>query len=158
MSKDRKLDDLAALPLSATASRAELERIAQCCTQARVRPGAVLCRQGAVARQVLVVEDGHAAVHVDGRQVDELVRGDIFGEAAVLATAKYDATVTAVDCMRVLVFTPEEFSAVLAVAPLVAVRVLQARAARHDAAPQHLAHRATVPAQRSDSRLPHAHA
>ncbi len=158
MTNDRKLDDLAGLPLFTTASRAELERIAQCFTQVPVEPGQVLCRQGAVVRQVLVVEDGRASVHVDGRHVDDLVRGDVVGEAAAFDTARYDATVRAVDPLRVLVCTPAEFSTLLAVAPHVAMGVLRARAARHAAAPQHLEQLVTVPAQRSGSRLPHAHA
>jgi CRP-like cAMP-binding protein len=156
MIKDSKLGDLARIPLFTKATRRDLERIGQCSTQVRVSPGQVLCRQGVLARQVIVLEDGHASVDVDGRQVDELVRGDVFGEAAVLATARYDGTVIALDAVRLLVFTPAEFSTLLAVAPFVAERLLRARAARVGSASSRCQERLFVPAQRTSSDVPHA--
>ena len=149
MRKDRKLQDLAGIPLFAEVDRRELDRIAQSSTQVRVTTGQALCRQGRLARQLVLVEAGHAAVLVDGRQVDVLARGDFFGETAVLGSQRYAATVIASTPMLVLTFTRPELSSVLPAAPTVAARMLRAVAGRRSAAVPVPGQAVGVPAQRS---------
>lgn len=124
MRTDKKLEQLAGLRLFAGADRKQLDRIAGCCTEVRLSAGQVLCRQGRLAREVIVLDDGHAWVHVDGRQASELLPGDVFGGIAVLTAQPYPATVTASTAVRALTLTCAELRAVLDAAPMLAARML----------------------------------
>ena len=124
MRKDDKVEHLAGIRLFAGADRKQLDRIAGCCTEVRLSAGQVLCRQGRFARELLVIDDGHASVQVDGRQAYELGPGDVFGGIAVLAAQKHAATVTASTAVRVLTLTRAELRAVLDAAPMLAARIL----------------------------------
>lgn len=143
MVKDGKLEHLAGVPLFAGVDRKQLDRIAGCCTEVRFSAGQVLCRQGRMARELLVVDEGHAWVHVDGRQAYELGPGDVFGGVAVLGAQEHTATVTASTAVRVLTLTRAELCAVLDVAPMLAARLLRTVAVHQPA---------TTPPQRCGDR------
>lgn len=125
MWKDRKVEQMAGIPLFAGADHTQLDRIAGCCTQVRLPAGKVLCRQGQVARELLVVEEGHAWVQVDDRKMYELAPGDYFGGLALLAGQESSATLTASTAMAVLTLTRAELCSVLDAAPFLAPRLLR---------------------------------
>ncbi len=134
MCKDMKLDQLAGISLFAGAGRRELERIAQLSTGVWLPAGEVLCCQGTRACELIVVREGLATVHIDGRQVGVLVPGDFFGELPLLSGQAYTATVRAATPMHVLMLTRAEFSSLLDDAPVVAARILRTLGARRWAA------------------------
>lgn len=144
MVKDYKLQHLAGVPLFAGADRKQLDRIAGCCTEVRLSPGQVLCRQGGVARELILVDEGHASAQVDGRLAYELGPGDVVGGIAVLSAQRYAATVVASTSIRVLTLTRAEVCAVLDAAPMLAVRLLRTVAVRESV---------TVPPQPRDGRV-----
>jgi CRP/FNR family cyclic AMP-dependent transcriptional regulator len=125
MCEDMKLERLASIPLFAGTGPRELRRIAQLSTDVRLPAGETLCRQGRRAREMIIVHEGLATVHVDGRQVGVLVPGDFFGELPLLSGQAYTATATAATPMHVLILTRAEFASLLEDAPVVAARILR---------------------------------
>jgi CRP-like cAMP-binding protein len=125
MCKDMKLDRLSGIPLFAGTGRRELQRIAQLTTGVWLPASEVLCRQGTRAREMIIVQEGLATVHMDGRQVGVLVPGDFFGELPLLSGQAYTATVMAATPTHVLILTRAEFSSLLEDAPVVAARILR---------------------------------
>ncbi len=83
---------------------------------------------------MIIVQEGLATVHIDGRQVGVLVPGDFFGELPLLSGQAYTATVMAATPMHVLMLTRTEFSSLLEDAPVVAARILKTLGARRWAA------------------------
>ncbi len=134
MCKDMKLDRLAGIPLFAGTGRRELERIGQLSTGVWLPASEVLCCQGTRACEMIIVQEGLATVHMDGRQVGVLVPGDFFGELPLLSGQAYTATVIAATPMHVLMLTRAEFSSLLEDAPVVAARILRTLGGRRWAA------------------------
>lgn len=152
MCKDRKLEKLADITLFAGADRKQLGRIAGCCTEVRLPRGQVICRQGRLAREFIIVEEGQASLQVDDRSVYELAPGDCFGDLALLTGQENDATVTASTAMTVLTLTCAELCSVLDAAPFVAARMLKTRAVtgrQSHAVPDQRGPHAAVPHQTS---------
>lgn len=117
MSKDMELDGLAGISLFAGMGRGELQRIAQLSTGVWLPASEVLCRQGTRAREMIIVQEALATVHMDGRQVGVLVPGDFFGELPLHSGQVYTATVMAATPMHVLILTRAEFSSSLEETP-----------------------------------------
>ena len=92
--------------------------------------GAALMREGRTGRECFVLLDGEAIVTIGNETMAVLGPGDIAGEMAVIEHEPRVATVTAWSSVRALVFTAQEFDSVLDHVPAVAMRVLQALAAR----------------------------
>ncbi|HVM27678.1 MAG TPA: cyclic nucleotide-binding domain-containing protein [Mycobacteriales bacterium] len=126
MRKDAKIDRLAGIPLFEGASRKQLDRIAQLCTEVRLGAGTVLCREGEAGSEFFVLESGTVRVSARGQQLAVLGPGSFFGELALLDAGPRTATVTAEEECTVLVLSRQEFAAVLEDEPQVAVRMLPA--------------------------------
>jgi protein lysine acetyltransferase len=99
MASSRVVTDLSRLELFSGRSEPELAALAAMLTPIDASAGAVLARQGEVARSFLLIAMGEAAVVRDdgsgARQVGTVAAGSIVGELSVLRAAPRSATVTA---------------------------------------------------------------
>jgi CRP-like cAMP-binding protein len=114
------------VPFFAGLGKSELEQVGQWTTQLDLPEGKVLGRQGSVAYEFFVIEDGTAVVTIDGERVTELGPGDFFGEIGLLESDRRTATVTATTPIRVIVMLGSEFRAMEREMPHVAQRVREA--------------------------------
>jgi CRP-like cAMP-binding protein len=122
------------IPFFAGLSKRELEQVGQWTTELDVPEGRILGREGSVAYEFFVLEDGVAEVTIDGSHVADLGPGDFFGEIGLLERERRTATVTAKTPIRVIVMLGSEFRAMEREMPDVARRVREAieeRLARH---------------------------
>lgn len=116
-------DDLLALLRSigpfANIDASWLSKIGDDLRPRRVDPGAILVAQGDSASSLFIVASGRLEVLVrdepDGeeRRVDELSRGSIFGEIALIVGGRRSATVRALTTADVLEFSRESFTELL---------------------------------------------
>jgi voltage-gated potassium channel len=90
-------------------SKHELEEVARLADEVEVDAGRVLGREGSIAYEFFVIEDGTASVEVDGRHVVDLGPGEWFGEIGLLAADRRTATVTAKTPMRLAVIFGPNF-------------------------------------------------
>jgi CRP/FNR family transcriptional regulator len=118
------------IPLFESVSRKGIRSIVQAASEADVRAGKTLVREGQHGRELYVVLSGTAVVTQKGRKVAELVPGDFFGEMAFLNPAPRSATVTAYSDMRLLVLGPREMGVIVDREPTIARRLLEAMAKR----------------------------
>ncbi|MGH2951930.1 MAG: Crp/Fnr family transcriptional regulator [Solirubrobacterales bacterium] len=128
--KDTKLKRLAKVPLFATCSKRDLNRIAALADEVDVPAGRVLMKQGEPGRECFVIMSGSAKVSVRGRRSTMLGPGDCFGEMALLHRAPRSATVTAESDSHLLVLGSRDFSDLIDDVPTVARNVLVAVAER----------------------------
>jgi len=95
------------LDLFSGLSARELDEVARLTDEVAVEAGRVLGREGEIAYEFFVIEEGTASVEVDGRHVVDLGPGEWFGEIGLLAKERRTATVTAATPMRLaVVFGP----------------------------------------------------
>jgi len=104
--------DLKSIPLFSHLSRKELALVARHADEATAEPGQVLAREGEVAREFFVINEGTATVTKDGAVINHLGPGDFFGEIGLLETPRRVATVTADKAMRLIVMFGPEFTLV----------------------------------------------
>ena len=114
------------IPFFAGLGKRELAQVGQWTTELDVAEGRVLGREGSVAYEFFVIEDGAAEVTVDGRHLAHLGPGDFFGEIGLLERDRRTATVTATTPLRVIVMLGSEFRAMEREMPEVAQRVRDA--------------------------------
>ena len=116
--------------LFSSLSKKELEELASLTTQLDIPVGTELMREGALAHEFFVIEDGLAEVRLAGERIAELGPGDFFGEIALVETGRRTATVTATRPLRVIAMTRQEFSRMQRDMPAVADRIEAAVRAR----------------------------
>jgi CRP-like cAMP-binding protein len=97
------------LDLFSGLSKHELEEVAQLVDEVDVEAGRVLGREGDIAYEFFVIEEGTVAVEVDGKHVTDLGQGEWFGEIGLLAADRRTATVTAKTPMRLAVIFGPNF-------------------------------------------------
>ena len=119
----KRLRDIA---LFAGLSKGELAQVGQWTTELDLPAGRVLGREGSVAYEFFVIEDGAAKVTIDGEHVTDLGPGDFFGEIGLLERERRTATVTATTPIRVIVMLGSEFRAMEREMPHVAQKVREA--------------------------------
>jgi CRP/FNR family cyclic AMP-dependent transcriptional regulator len=90
-------------------AKTDLAQVAQWADEVEVEAGRVLGREGSIAYEFFVIEDGTARVEIDGREVAELGPGEWFGEIGLLETERRTATVTAKTPMRLAVIFGPNF-------------------------------------------------
>lgn len=131
--KNAKVELIARVPLFGRCTKKELNAIAARADELALPEGRVLVSQGERGREFVVIIDGTADVHRDGRRINQLGRGDFLGEIALLSGAPRTATVTTTSPTRILVLTDAAFKAVTTELPSVQTRLLAALSARlHD--------------------------
>jgi CRP-like cAMP-binding protein len=123
--KDRKVELIGAVPLFASCSKAELQRIATLADELDLAEGATLIREGERGREFLVIVDGTVTVTKRGRKVRDLGSGDFIGEIALVSDVPRTATVTASSPVRLLVVTDRAFRGLVEEMPSIATKVLQ---------------------------------
>jgi CRP/FNR family transcriptional regulator, cyclic AMP receptor protein len=114
---------LKTMPLFSGLSNRELERLAGWIDEVDLPPGKQLLGQGTFAYEFVIIEDGTAAVSIDGVPVNDLGAGDFFGEIALLATPRRTSSVETTSPMRAGVMTGANFRAMIRELPQVAERV-----------------------------------
>ena len=135
---DGKRALLATIPLFQSCSPAELDELERITTDATAAPGEVLCYEGRLAYEFVVVVNGIAELTIEGDRIGTAGPGDFFGEIALLDGKPQVATVTAVTAMDLLVLTRREFVDLLAEVP---------------AAPRRILHRLCALLRRADEEL-----
>ena len=111
-------------------SRAELEKLAGWTFELEVPEGEELMKEGRLAHEFFVIEDGAVEVRVEGERIAELGAGDFFGEIALLEGGTRTATVVATTPLRLIVMSAHEFRRMEQELPAVADRVRSAVRAR----------------------------
>ncbi|MFI5046950.1 MAG: cyclic nucleotide-binding domain-containing protein [Acidimicrobiia bacterium] len=117
---------LVPLPLFADASEDEITEAASHFSERHAEPGAHLSNEGGAGYFFFVIESGTADVSHDGEVVATLGPGDFFGEAAVLATTRRTATVTATTEMTLLEMFGADFAVLEASSPSIHALVRKA--------------------------------
>lgn len=95
-----------------------------------VEPGEHLTREGASGYFFFVVFDGTAEVSRAGATVATFGPGDFFGEAAILATTRRTATITACSPMVVGALFGADFAKLASDSPELHARITQVMRAR----------------------------
>lgn len=121
---------LAQVPLFRGCSKDELKRIDRAATQVDFPTGSVLCQEGAVGRELIMILDGEAVVDRGGTAIATVGPADFIGEMSLLDGGPRSATVTARSDVRALVLPPREFWQVLDEVPAIAHKLLSTIAAR----------------------------
>src|ERR1700690_134705 len=117
-------DELARLALFADLEGAQLEAVAHIFEEAWYAAGTRVVRQGFAGSGFYVILDGEVNVVVDGQTRARLVRGDFFGEAAILLGASPIADIVADGPLRVLHPAGQDLRSFLLAYPRVTYRVL----------------------------------
>jgi CRP/FNR family cyclic AMP-dependent transcriptional regulator len=133
---------LGELELFAGAGRDLLATLAERSVVLDVGKGRELVSEGSEAREFVVILDGHAAVSVAGTPIAYLGAGSCFGEMSLIDGRRRTATVTAASPMQVIVFSREDFLALLAQEPSFCIRILTMVVGRLRLANSQLAERA----------------
>ena len=123
--KNTKVELLQGVPLFASCSKTELERIASLADELDLADGATLIREGERGREFLVIVDGTVRVTKRGKKVRDLGSGDFIGEIALVSDVPRTATVTATSPVRLLVVTDRAFRGLIEEMPSIATKVLQ---------------------------------
>ena len=124
------LDHLARVPLFATCSTKDLQKIAKASDEIAVKAGTTLVDQGQQGREAFIVVDGTAAVKRNGRKITTLGPGAVIGELSLLDRGPRTATVTADTDMTVLVIDQRNFPGVIDQVPALAHKLLATLAGR----------------------------
>jgi CRP-like cAMP-binding protein len=124
------LDLLAQIPLFRGCSKEELKYVDRAATQTEYGAGQVLCTEGAVGRELIMIIDGEAEVQRGGTVVTTVGPGDFIGEMSLLDGGPRSATVTATTDVKALVLPTREFWQVLDEVPALAHRLLRTLAER----------------------------
>ncbi|HZT14988.1 MAG TPA: cyclic nucleotide-binding domain-containing protein [Gaiellaceae bacterium] len=131
--KNAKVELIKAVPLFSRCTRKELEALAAEADELPLPAGRPLTTQGDRGREFMVLVEGTADVHRDGRRINELGPGDFIGEIALLTGMPRTATVTTTSEALLLVLTDRAFRRVVERMPSVQDRVVAALAARLEA-------------------------
>jgi CRP-like cAMP-binding protein len=121
---------LAQVPLFRGCSKDELKHIDRAATRVDYPVGKVLCQEGAVGRELILIIEGQALVERGGQQVATVGPADFIGEMSLLDGGPRSATVTAKTEVHALVLPPREFWQVLDEVPAIAHKLLSTIAAR----------------------------
>ncbi|MGE0028456.1 MAG: Crp/Fnr family transcriptional regulator [Thermoleophilia bacterium] len=97
---------------------------------ARHPAGDVIFTQGDRAEQAYVVRSGTVAIVLEGREVERLEEGAMFGEMAIIESEARSATATAVTDVELAVIDRRAFRRLVAETPFFAENVMKVMAAR----------------------------
>jgi CRP-like cAMP-binding protein len=114
------------VPLFASLSHKELERVSRWADEVDVPEGKKLMIQDALGYEFFVIEDGHAEVSQNGERIRLLGPGDFFGEIALLETGRRTADVVAASPMQLVVMHRREFKQMQRELPDVAAKIERA--------------------------------
>ena len=115
--------ELAAVPLFASLSEADLTEIAGWFEEEHVSEGVKVAGEGAPGYSFFVIVEGTAVVTVDGTELRTLGPGDFFGEVALLDGGRRTASVITTAPARLLVLFGTEFRKLQQSRPDIAVQL-----------------------------------
>ncbi len=125
-----KSEVLREVPLFATCTAAELDKLGGLATESDVHEGQVLCTVGESGGELFVLLAGSAdIVRADGETI-VAGAGEFFGELALLDGGPRTATITMTSDGRVLTMSGQEFRSLLQDVPKIAIRMLAVLGAR----------------------------
>lgn len=125
MSKDKRIDELAAVELFSSCTKKELQRLAGITDLADVPDGKVLCQEGQRGHECFVIREGKVRVSVDGSPVAVLGPGAVVGEMALLSRRPRVARVVADGPVSLYVIGARAFQPMLEDNPGLAMRLLR---------------------------------
>jgi CRP/FNR family transcriptional regulator, cyclic AMP receptor protein len=125
-----KIDLIKRVPLFSSASKHELEEIAQLADEIDLPEGRTVITEGETGREFFVLVEGTADVVRGGKKVASIGPGDFFGEIALISKTPRNASITTTSAARALVITDRAFRQLLDQQPEIAVGVLHALAER----------------------------
>lgn len=128
--KTSAADHLATVPLFASLSKKDLQRVAKASDEVGIEAGRTLVEQGRTGHEFFLIIEGSAAVRRNNRKVTDLGPGQYFGELAILDRGPRSASVVANTDMKVLVLGQREFVGVLDSIPGMAYKLLTVMAQR----------------------------
>ena len=112
------------IPLFAPLSPEQRGRVASFADELEVSEGTKLVREGDLAWEFFVIEEGHAQVlREDGRHVADLGPGDFVGEIAAIDHSRRRASVTSKSPMKLIVMTDYDFRSMASELPGVAAEI-----------------------------------
>ena len=130
MARDPKVDRLAQVELFSGLDDRALGALAGIVDEVTYRDGAVLCREGEIGSEALVLTDGRARVSHAGREVAVLDAPAVAGELALVTKRPRVATVVAVGQVAALSVPANAFDGLLDEHPSIARRLLRVLADR----------------------------
>ena len=123
-SRSEYLKHLAQVPLFASLSNRDLQKLAKASDEISLEQDRVLVEQDTTGHEAFVILEGEATVERGGKQIATLGPGSYFGELALLDGGPRTASVIAVTPLRVLVLGQREFAGLLDEVPGLARKVL----------------------------------
>lgn len=130
MATNKLLDRLSKVPIFSGCSKKELQTIARAVKQIEHPAGSVIAAEGQPGAGLFILDQGEAVVTIGGRKVNHLRAGDFFGEMALLDGGPRTATVTAKTDVKLFGLTEWVYRGMLLEHPTIALRTLEAMAAR----------------------------
>jgi CRP/FNR family transcriptional regulator, cyclic AMP receptor protein len=124
------LEHLRSVPLFASCSVKELQRVAKAGTELTVKAGTTIIDQGQAGREAFVVMTGSLTVKRNGKKVATLGPGSMVGELALLDHGPRTATVITDGDSDLFVVDARSFSGVLDTVPSMAHKLLASLAGR----------------------------
>jgi len=122
--------DVKRIPLFALLSEKDQKHVAQLADEIEASKGTHLVDEGKFAHEFFVIDEGTADVVHDGKVVATLGPGDFFGEIALLAAERRNASVIAKTPMKLIVIFGPNFRSLTGELPEVAERIEEAIKAR----------------------------
>jgi CRP/FNR family cyclic AMP-dependent transcriptional regulator len=122
--------ELSKVPMFAACSQRELQTVARAVREVTHKAGTVIAREGEPGIGLFIITDGTASVTIGGSKKGSITPGEFFGEIALLDGGPRTATVTADTDVRLLGLTEWVFRGLVQEHPSIAVKTLQAMAAR----------------------------
>ncbi len=116
---------LAKVPLFASCTPEEIERIASAAQENDFDAGQLIITQGTPGQAFYLTLSGRVEILRDGRSLGAYGPGDFFGEMSLLDNAPRSATIRALDPTRCLMLSSWDFKALLEEYPSIAVKLLE---------------------------------
>jgi CRP/FNR family cyclic AMP-dependent transcriptional regulator len=124
------VERLSRVPILAGCSKKDLQAIAKAVRTVTHPAGSVVATEGEPGAGLFVIDQGEADVTIGGKKLNHLGPGDFFGEMALLDGGPRTATVTATTDLSLFVLTEWVYRGLLTEHPSIALRTLEAMAAR----------------------------
>jgi len=124
------VERLSRVPILSGCPKKDLLTIAKAIKPVRHAAGSVVATEGEPGAGLFIIDSGEARVSIGGKTVSTLREGDSFGEMALLDGGPRTATVTAKTDLSLFVLTEWVYRGLLAEHPSIAIRTLEAVAAR----------------------------
>jgi CRP-like cAMP-binding protein len=130
LGKDGKVKLIQNVPLFSRLSKKGLEEVARIADELDLPSGKEMATQGDRGREFFVLLEGTADVTKGDQRINQMKKGDFFGEIALVTKMPRTATVTATTDVRVLVINERDFTSLIKNSPEIAQSVAEALAER----------------------------